>query len=542
VSSSKNINEQLQRAVSSASASTARADGACLEAAFQAFRRMFDAHLGGFGGAPKFPRPVVYNLLLRHHARTGNAEALDMVLTTLRAMAAGGMRDQLGGGFHRYSVDERWFVPHFEKMLYDQAQLAASYVEAFQITGEEFYSDVARDILDYVLRDMTAPGGGFYSAEDADSVIDPSNPRQKGEGAFYIWSKEEIDGLLDEETARWFCYRWGVEENGNVRHDPQGEFTGKNILYAARSVEETAKDLGGDADRIGAALETAKRILLDARAGRVRPHLDDKILTAWNGLMISAFSVAGQTLDEPRYVDAARRAAAFILEDLYDDSTGALLRRHRDGESAIPGFLDDHAALILGLIDLYEASFEVRYLDAAVRLSERELELFEDKNGGGFFSTAEGDPTLLLRMKDDYDGAEPSGNAMAVLGLLRLAQFTDRSEFRDAADRALASFSGALSSMPTAVPQMLVALDYSLSRPRQIVFAGNPDAFVEELRKMFLPKRAVMLAGDALARYLPVVATMKPVDGKPAAYVCENYVCQLPTTDPERFADLIGAS
>jgi len=540
VSSSKNIEERLSKAVRAPADSGVSADSATLEAAFHTFRRMFDDRHAGFGSAPKFPRPVVYNFLLRYHARTGSAEPLEMVLKTLRAMAEGGMRDQIGGGFHRYSVDERWFVPHFEKMLYDQAQLAVSYLEAFQITGDNYFADVARDTLEYVLRDMTSPEGAFFSAEDADSVIDPASPHHKGEGAFYIWSREEIEDLLDEQTARWFCHRWGVEQGGNVKHDPQGEFTGRNILYQAYSVEETAHEFGVSAEQGSATLDEARRTLLTARSRRVRPHLDDKVLASWNGLMISAFAIASQVLGESRYLDAARRAADFILTRMYDASTGSLLRRHRDGEAAIPGFLDDYAAMILGLLDLYESCFDVRYLDAATRLAERELELFEDTVNGGFFTTADGDPTLLLRMKDDYDGAEPSGNSMAVLGLLRLAQFTDRSEFRKSADSALDSFSRALSSMPVAAPQMLVALDYALAKPRQIVFAGDPSAFLVELRKRFLPNRVVMLAGEELGGRLPVVANMKPVDGKPAVYVCENYSCRLPITDPSEFAALFA--
>jgi len=539
VASSDSVAEQLQRAVSGVPDSTLRVDDSVLDTAFHAFRRMFDARHGGFGNAPKFPRPVAHNFLLRYHARTGNAEALDMVLETLRAMAAGGMHDQLGGGFHRYSVDERWFVPHFEKMLYDQAQLAVSYLEAFQITGEEFFAGVARDILDYVLRDVTSPERAFFSAEDADSVIDPADPRHKGEGAFYIWSYGEIAGLLDGSHTRWFCHRWGVEEGGNVHNDPQGEFIGTNILYQAHTVEETAHEFGVEVADVHAVLEETARTLLKARDRRVRPHLDDKALTSWNGLMISAFAIASQVLDEPHYLDAARAAASFVLERMYDAGSGQLLRRHRDGDAAIPGFLDDHAALILALVDLYEVSFEVGYLDDATHLAESELKLFEDREHGGFFSTAEGDPTLLLRMKDDYDGAEPSGNSMAVLGLLRLAQLTDRSEFREAADRALRSFSRTLVRIPVSAPQMLVALEYARSKPRQIVLVGEPSPFLAELRKRFLPNRALMLAGEELARRLPLVAGMKPIDGKSTAYVCENYTCQLPTTDPVRFAELL---
>src|SRR5574341_727106 len=304
-------------------------DATVLESGFFVFRRSFEPRYAGFGGAPKFPRPVVHNFLLREHARTGNREALDMVVATLAAMARGGMNDQLGGGFHRYSVDERWFVPHFEKMLYDQAQLAVSYLEAFQVTGDGFHAGVARDILDYTLRDMTDPGGGFYSAEDADSVIDPAHPHEKGEGAFYVWTQGEIEALLGHPAADWFCYRYGVEPDGNVRADPQGEFAGKNILYEARMIEETTQRFGRSAEEIRAALMASKKTLLAARSKRIRPHRDDKILTAWNGLMISAFALVARVLEEPRYLEAARRAAGFILTRMYDAEADVLLRRYR---------------------------------------------------------------------------------------------------------------------------------------------------------------------------------------------------------------------
>src|SRR5271166_70890 len=310
--------------------SPAALDRGVLDACFHYFRRKFDRTRGGFGAAPKFPRPSVLNFLLRYYQDNGNQEALEMTLQTLASMAAGGMNDQLGGGFHRYSVDERWFVPHFEKMLYDQAQLAVSYLEAFQITHDPFYAKIARSTLDYVLRDMTHPDGGFYSAEDADSVIDPGNPREKGEGAFYVWSAEEL------KPFGQFAAIYGVEQNGNVHDDPHGEFGGKNILYLRESPDDATE----------AALQPVKAALLAIRAKRVRPHLDDKILTAWNGLMISAFAKGAQILNEPRYLAAAQRAAHFILTKMYDAKTCLLQRRYRDGDSAISGFLDDYAFLI----------------------------------------------------------------------------------------------------------------------------------------------------------------------------------------------------
>ncbi|MCX6626077.1 MAG: thioredoxin domain-containing protein, partial [Candidatus Solibacter sp.] len=421
--SARHVVEQLKKQVEVAPTRSGVAfDAGTLESAFSIFRRTFDSRLGGFGGAPKFPRVSVHHFLLRYYARTRNQVALDMALLTLREMARGGMNDQLGGGFHRYSVDDRWFVPHFEKMLYDQAQIAVSYLEAFQATGDRQYADTARCIFDYVLRDMTDAGGAFYSAEDADSVISPEHPDLKGEGAFYIWSYEEIHALLSQSAAAWFCHRYGVREGSNVESDPHGEFTGKNILYQAHTVEETARHFSQPEGEVRAELDRACGLLLAARAKRVRPHLDDKILTAWNGLMISAFAKGGAVLDDARYAEAARCAAEFVIAHLYDAPSGTLLRRYRERDAAIPGFLDDYAMFVQGLLDLYEAQFDRRHLELAVLLTEKQMELFEDTASGAFFSTAADDDRLVLRVKEDYDGAEPSGNSVAVMNLLRLAR------------------------------------------------------------------------------------------------------------------------
>jgi uncharacterized protein YyaL (SSP411 family) len=545
IQSSGQMLEQLREQTAFAPARSSLHAGT-LESAFFQFRRSFDSRLGGFGPAPKFPRPAALNFLLRYHARSGNEEALEMAVMTLRAMARGGMRDHLGGGFHRYSVDEFWFVPHFEKMLYDQAQLAVSYLEAYQITGDLDLADVARSIFDYVLRDLRHSEGGFYSAEDADSVTDPAHPHEKGEGAFYIWSAREIEDILGLSAAGWFGYRYGVEEKGNVRNDPQGEFTGRNILFSSHSVEETAAHFGRDVEEMRAALSRAAGQLLEARSRRIRPHLDDKILASWNGLMISAFAKGGAILDEPRYGEAARRAADFIRSRMYG---GVLYRRFRDGAAAIPGFLDDYAYFTQALIDLYEAQFDARDLEFAGELAGRMRERFEDREHGGFYSTAEGDGSLLLRMKDDYDGAEPSGNSIAVLALLRLARMTENEEFRRSAEAALEAFASRLQQAPTAAPQMLVAYDFSLSPPRQVVIAGDrraPDTaeMVKTLHARFLPQHVALLVNEdsrpVLASWSPTLAAMDKVDHKAAAYVCENFTCRLPTNDPVELTRILG--
>ena len=529
--SSINVLEQLQE-------HTANKPGAmdpnAIESGFNFWRRSFDAQLGGFGQAPKFPRPVTHNFLLRYWARTKNREALDMVLATLRAMAKGGMNDQLGGGFHRYSVDEYWFVPHFEKMLYDQAQLAVSYLEAFQITGDRLYADVVRQILDYVLRDMTHAEGGFYSAEDADSVMDPAHPHEKGEGAFYVWAQNELEEIAGPQAATWFCYRYGVEPNGNVRNDPQAEFTGRNILFEAHSAGETAHHFEVDEGVVGASLGETSAKLMEARSRRVRPHLDDKILAGWNGLMVSAFAQAGAALRQPRYCEAARRAADFIGQRMV--AGGALYRRFRDGETAIPGFLDDYAGFVQGLIDLYEAEFDPRNLQSAIQLTRRMIELFEDREGGGFFSTAGGDASLVMRVKDDYDGAEPSGNSLAALNLLRLAAITGDTDLRETAERTLAAFAGKMSEQPSGLPQMLVAYLWSSGKPVQVILAGErgaPDtqALAAAVHGRFLPNRVVLMAPDVR----DAAPGMTELEGRATAYLCENFACQLPVNTLTKF-------
>ncbi len=551
LSSARDVVRQLQEhvAVEPSASGVLTVDRAVLDSGFNVFRRSFDPQLGGFGGAPKFPRPSVYRFLLRYHARTNNREALDMVLLTLREMAKGGMNDQLGGGFHRYSVDERWFVPHFEKMLYDQAQLASAYLEAFQITGEREYADVARSIFDYVLRDMTAPEGGFYSAEDADSVIVPEEPGLKGEGAFYIWSAEEIRELVPEPAASWFCYRYGVADGGNVASDPHGEFTGKNILYQSMTLEETAQQFERPIADIDAGIAEAERTLLRARAERVRPELDDKILAGWNGLMISAFALGGAVLREERYAEAARRAAEFLATAMYSTGTGYLMRRYRQGEAAIPGFLDDYALVAQGLLDLYEAQFDLRHLQLAMRLTEKQRELFEDRKHGGFFSTDARDSSLVMMVKEDYDGAEPSGNSVAALNLLRLGQMTGNAGFRESAERLLAAFGPRLIAAPVALPQMLVACEFFLSEPREVVLVGakgaaDTEALARTVREHFGAGRVVLLVDTEetrafLAAGNGAIQSMTTLDGRAAAYVCRNYACKLPVAEVGALAELL---
>jgi uncharacterized protein YyaL (SSP411 family) len=545
----------LAEAQSGAAPNTAVLGPETLDAAYRQIARSYDAHEGGFGGAPKFPRPVTLNFLTRIYARAPKSEsgrhALEMNLFTLRKMAAGGMHDHLGGGFHRYSVDAFWHVPHFEKMLYDQAQLAVAYLDAFQITREPLFEEVARDVLDYVRRDMTAKEGGFFSAEDADSEIPGSPERKKSEGAFYVWSNAEIDAALGP-SAEIFHYHYGVKADGNVPPgaDPHEEFTGRNILIELQTVAETAKHFGKDEAEAQKILAACRATLLALRAQRPRPHLDDKIITAWNGLMISAFARATQLLDDPQYLEAATRAATFIRTQLYDESPRVLVRNYREGRSEVEGFTDDYAFLIQGLLDLYEATFDVSWLQFAIELQETQDRLFFDETRGGYFSGSGNDPSILLRLKEDNDSAEPAASSVAALNLLRLAQIRNDASSYERAEKTIRAFAPQISHFASAMPQMLVALDLTLSKPRQIVVAGKRDApetraLLAEIHSHFVPNKILILADGGegqkyLEEKLESLRSMKPVEAKPAAYVCENFTCQAPVTDPKTLSLLLS--
>ncbi|MFZ2640690.1 MAG: thioredoxin domain-containing protein [Verrucomicrobiia bacterium] len=502
-------------------------------AAYDQFRIQYDEEHGGFGGAPKFPRPAQLNFLLRYWKRTGDAKALEMTTHTLRQMALGGMYDQLGGGFARYSVDERWHVPHFEKMLYDNAQLVVSYCEAWQITREPFLAGVARDVLRYISRDMTHSEGAFYSAEDADS--------EGVEGKFYAWTMRELRDALGAEEAKFVGEYFGCEEKGNW-DDPTGHGPkNANVLFVARTFEQMAKLFGGTPQQARERIESARRKLSEVRSRRIRPHLDDKILTAWNGQMIGAFACAAQTFDEPQYLAAATRAAEFVLAKLYDPQTRTLLRRWRDGEAKVEGFLDDYAFFAAGLLELYEASFDVQWLDRAVELTDTMIARFHDEAGGGFWFTPPGQTDIIARMKDDYDGAQPSGNSIAIANLQKLAQFTDPPRYAAIADESLRRLLPRFRQTPTAVPQWLCALDATLVGHRQIVIAGTPDAadtkaMLRAVRERYLPDTILLLADGGprqavMAKRLKFLADIKPLGGRATAYVCESHVCSAPTND-----------
>ncbi|HKB13893.1 MAG TPA: thioredoxin domain-containing protein [Vicinamibacterales bacterium] len=528
-----------------------------LAATVKQFKDSFDASNGGFGDAPKFPRPSELLLLLREHARTGDTQARDMVLRTLRSMALGGMRDHIGGGFHRYSVDARWRVPHFEKMLYDQAQLVAAFIEGSLACGDSFYAEVAEDTLLYVMREMTDAGGGFYSAEDADSVPAETPDSVKKEGAFYLWRADEVDALLGDDAAV-VKLRFGIAAGGNAPDDPHQEFVGKNLLYVARSIADIATQTGKSNDQVVEILNRARVTMFEARLERPRPHRDDKILTAWNGLMIGAFArmarllrgfgPQGAAAGEP-YLVAARRAASFIRERMWNADSRTLLRRYRDGVAEIDAYAEDYAYLINGLLDLFQTDPAPMWLEWAIALQHRQDELFWDDGAGGWFSTTGRDPSVLLRMKEDYDGAEPTASSVSVLNLLVLSHLVDDRDWTDRIDKTLRYFASRLEQMGRGVPMMAAALATRLAGVQQIVIAaadGGDPALERAVAKSYLPfaiqLRMTPASQPALAGSLPFVAAMRPVDGATAVYICRDFTCRQPVTTVEALQQELGTT
>jgi len=503
----------------------ARPGAALISQTVGVYKRLFDEANGGLRRAPKFPSNVPIRLLLREHRRTGDADALRMATHTLEKMAGGGMYDQLGGGFHRYSTDAEWLVPHFEKMLYDNALLAVAYAEAFQVTGRADFARVTRETLDYLLREMTAPEGGFYSATDADSE---GADGVSAEGRFFVWSKREIEQLTGADAARFIAH-YGVTAGGN--------FEGENILHVARPDEDAWRALAG-----------ARAALYAVRTRRPPPLRDEKILAAWNGLSISGFAVAGRVLGEPRYVAAAARAASFVLERMRPD--GRLVRSWKDGRAGVAAFLDDQAFLTAGLLDLYEATFERRWLEEALALADDTERRFADP-AGGWFMTAGDHERLIAREKPAYDGAEPSGVSVALLSALRLATFTTDERWRAVADRAFASLAGTLGENPLALAEGLLAVDYAAGEAREIAVVWRRDAgpesaapLVDVLRRTFVPNRALAGASEAdvaaLGTTVPWIADKTALDGRATAYVCVEGRCDLPVHDAAALAARLG--
>jgi uncharacterized protein len=515
---------------------------ATLKLAYEQFAECFDGQHGGFSCAPKFPTPHNLLFLLRYWKRSGNKTALDMVEKTLQAMRRGGIYDHIGFGFHRYSTDSQWLVPHFEKMLYDQAMLAMTYSEAYQATGKEDYGKTAREIFTYVLRDMTAPEGGFYSAEDADS--------EGEEGKFYLWTQEEVRQALGNEEVDFVAKVFNIKKDGNFREEATGRKSSANILHLTKPLEEVASDLNLSQQDFQARLEMLRRKLFAYREKRVHPMKDDKILTDWNGLMIAALAKGAQAFDEPQYAEVACRTVYFILGNMRK-ANGRLWHRHRGEWTGVDANLDDYAFLVWGLIELYEATFDASHLEFALELTGDMVRHFWDEDGGGFYLVPDDGESLLVRKKEIYDGAIPSGNSVAMLNLLRLGRMTAKSDLEEKAAKIGRAFSKSVKQSPAAHSQLIAALDFGIGPYYEVVIAGNAqaedtNALVKALRTRFLPNKVVLLnpsdqESPEIAQLAKFTKNQSSIGGKATAYVCLNYNCKLPTTDINKMLELLNA-
>ncbi|MBM4248641.1 MAG: thioredoxin domain-containing protein [Euryarchaeota archaeon] len=507
-------------------------DERSLAAAHDMLSSRFDEAHGGFGDAPKFPAPHNLLFLLGRWKRTGEARALEMVERTLQAMRRGGVWDHVGGGFHRYSTDAEWFVPHFEKMLYDQAMLAIAYTSAFQATRKEAYASTARDILDYVLRDLGGPEGGFCSAEDADS--------EGVEGRFYLWTAGELDGVLGPDDAALAGRVFGATKAGNFCEEATGKRDGRNLLHLKAELEDIAGVLELEPTAFERRLQTVLGKLLEAREKRARPHRDDKVLADWNGLIVAALARAAVVLGRDRYGKAARKAADFVEKRMRRD--GRLLHRFRDGDASFAGNLEDHAFMVWGLLELYDWDHDPSHLEAALELNGLMLGHFWDGEGGGLFFTPDDGEELLIRQKEAYDGAIPAGNSVAAMNLLRLGLLTGDPKLAERGREVVRAFSADMESLPAAHTHLMSALALSLGPTREVVIAGEPEAedtaaMLKALRAEFLPDLVVLLKppgekGEALAKLAPFTKDMKMHDGKATAYVCTGGTCKQPVTEP----------
>jgi hypothetical protein len=511
-----------------------------LRIVYEQLSQSFDATYGGFSPPPKFPSPHQLFFLLRYWKRMGEVKALGMVETTLQAMRRGGIYDHLGFGFHRYSTDRQWLVPHFEKMLYDQAMLAMAYTEAYQATGKEEYRRTAQEIFTYVSQDMTVPGGGFYSAEDADS--------EEEEGKYYLWLEKEVREVLTKEEAEWMIKVFNINEEGNFSEETGEGASRGNILYLKQSLPEIATELGVSEKELQRVIAVARQKLLTRRNNRIPPQKDDKVLTDWNGLMIAALAKGAQAFNESQYAHAASRAAEFILKNLRS-AEGGLYHRYRAGEAAVPGFLDDYVFFIWGLIELYETTFEISYLQTALNLNQYLFRYFWDDKNGGFYFTRADSEDLLVRKKEIYDAAVPSGNSVAMLNLVRLARMTGDNQLEEKAGLIGRAFSREVLRLPAAHTQLMVALDFLIGPSYEVVIVGKLEsdhtkAMLKILRGQFLPNKIVLVRppGEGSLEITRIAKFTKDytwIDGRATAYICYNHRCYPPLTDTEDILRLL---
>ncbi|MBC7798571.1 MAG: thioredoxin domain-containing protein [Pyrinomonadaceae bacterium] len=519
--SSKQILSDLGRVGKTESSSVAFSTTQ-LDTAFQGLSRSYDPTNGGFGGAPKFPPAMTLEFCLKQFARTKNETALEIVVNTCRKMACGGMYDQIGGGFHRYSVDSVWLVPHFEKMLYDNAQLAKLYLHVFQVTKDDFFKRIAIEILEYVKREMLDEKGGFYAAQDADS--------EGVEGKFFVWTPREVAEILGESDAEIFNGYFDITDDGN--------FEGENIPHVSQTIEDSARRLSVSVERLNAVLERGQKLLFDVRENRIKPMRDEKVLTAWNGLMLTAFAEASAILESDDYREIAIRNADFVLNNMRG-ANGLLLRTYKDGQAKLNAYLEDYAFFADGLLELYQASGEVRWLKEAVNLTDTMIKEFWDKETGGFYFTGESHENLIVRSKEYFDNATPSGNSVAADVLLKLAILTGNEDYSRYATALFRLISNSMRQYPSAFGRGLCAFDFYLNSPKEIVVVGNDgNPLLREVWKRFIANKVVVVASEENndADLIPLLQNRRMIDGKATAYVCENFACRQPVTDVADFA------
>ncbi len=509
------------------------------------FEKIYDPENGGFGSGNKFPRPVVFDFLLNLYSESKEFPALDMTLYSLKKMFEGGMYDHLGKGFHRYSVDLYWRVPHFEKMLYDQAQLIKTFSNAYRLTGKKFFLHVAQETSQYIFSNLLSPEGAFYSAEDAESCPDEDIPEHKEEGANYLWLKSEVDDILGAEHSKIFCYYFGIEQHGNTIHDPHEVFGKKNVLYIAHDLFETAAKFDMTNEEISEIIDISKEKLLKVRMKRPSPSLDDKVLTNWNALTISSLCTLYSASGEKVYLKNAESAMSFILSRLVAGDSTKLYHRYKDGEARFEGTLEDYSYLISALIDLYECTFDTHYLNKAIEFNSEVLSRFYDKEDGGFFDVDPSVSDIIFNTKEIYDGAEPSGNSVQILNLLRLSALTDNSGLKDIAEKSLKLFSEDLRRMPFSSPSMLSTLSFFLNDPVEIIISGDSsDEKFEELakyvRSFYLPQSVLMSASKEMTELFPFIGNIIKKPNEPLVYVCRNHACSLPTSKKEKIKELLS--
>ncbi|KAI7877391.1 spermatogenesis-associated protein 20 [Lichtheimia hyalospora FSU 10163] len=563
----KNTVAQLKAYVESkppgSSSANALTPWSAAEDTFDHFESSFDEKQGGFGGAPKFPTPVQLLFLLDYYGyqhKPNNArKALDMVLFTLQKIAAGGIHDHVGSGFHRYSTDDHWQVPHFEKMLYDQAQLLMVYSRAYQITKDELYADIVKDIVRYVSRDLLHSEGGFYAAEDADSLPTAESTKKK-EGAFCVWEAGELVDILGDDAAAMFAYRYSVKEQGNVDpdQDPHNELEKKNVLFEQHSIKDTAQKFGASEESVSTILQDSLAKLLEYRQTcRPKPHLDDKILTSWNGLMISGLAQAARILEDPSMLELAKGAATFIRNNMYDDNKKTLLRSYREGPSSIDGFLDDYSYMIMGLIDLYQATFDQQWLQWAYDLQLKQNDLFYDNDNGGFFSVKRDDESILVRLKDEQDGAEPSANAVSVANLCILGTLVQDLSLSDMAQKTVQAFESTLAKLAFSMPYFVSSFLLVTTGIKEIIVAGDDKhvermhTFQHAINRIFVPNKLVVhvILGKVDGVLQEKNTVIQDITNKSAddingvsVFICENFACGMPIHDLDKVISNLSPS